>query len=123
MDFTVEWKVSSNVEKLVDAVNECKQGLTNGTFGKYGRAKLLSCDVYASPKVIELFELSALWSPSTEFSEDDLRAKNVSEPVANFELFRLHRHQIMSDDTVRLVCNYDVMDGVDKTMYGNVRLV
>jgi hypothetical protein len=129
MDFTVTWKVSSDVEKLVAAVNECKQGLTTSTFSKYGRAKLLFCDVYASAKLLELFQLSALWTPCLEFSESDLRVRPSHRPdpvstlVADFELFKLHRDRILSDDVVRLVAVFDVTDGVDKTMYGNVQLV
>lgn len=126
MDFSVQWKVSSNVEKLVDAVQECKQGLTTATFGKYGRAKLLSCDVYASAKIVEFLRLSTLWSPLTEFSEDGERVKSydiASHVVADFNVFRLFQHKVFGDDVIRMVCTYDVCDGVDKVMYGNIHLV
>jgi hypothetical protein len=132
MDAKVQWKVSPKVETLVDKIVECRQGLIACVKERnpYNRhLKTVSCDVYASPKLVELLSLSSLWKPCAEKSEggeeeDDRRKSKVThELVADFELFKLSRDQLIGDEVVRLVMTFDTSESSSETFYGNVELL
>lgn len=123
MDVTVRWVKPeadaplSLVEALLGALVELQQF----TFVKWGRAKRVSCDVYTHVDVIGLLAMSDGWKPVASF---DLKRPlgSHSEHVGDIGGLRLYRDRIMGPDTIRMVAVFDVNDGVDKTMYGNVLL-
>ena len=128
MDVKLEWKVSSDVDDLVKIVLKCRQELTNVCFSMNGAAKVLSTDVYAFGKVIELFKLSDMWKDASDAVSDEPDAKGrvhwqSTLLVADFGSFKLHSSEVMGEDKVRIVMVFDVNSGVDLTMYGNVDLV
>jgi hypothetical protein len=120
MDAVVKWRVSPNVDTLVAAVVECKKLLVEFVEQMHGsqHTNVVSCDAYAGSKVLELFQLSELWTPCVDPEE-----KSVSRLVASFPLFKLHRLETMGEDQVRVVLVADVGEGHDLTYYGNVELV
>jgi hypothetical protein len=132
MDSILTWKLSGDVETLVKTIVSCRQELTTMCFSKYGRAHLEECNVYASAKVIELLQLSSSWTdalPTVQIIEvaDSLRRhvyspKTASEHVADFEQFKLHKDFILGDDTIRVLCLYDVAQGNTKLWFGNVMI-
>lgn len=132
MDAKAQWKVSPKVETLVDKIVECKQGLVACVKERnpYNRhLKTVSCDVYASPKLVELLSCSQLWKPASEKSEggeeaDDRRkSKVMHELVADFELFRLSSDPIIGDEVIRVVMVFDTSESSSETFYGNVEIV
>ncbi len=132
MDYRTQWKISSEVETLVEAIVICKNGLVVGCKEKHGSTKvnLLSCDVYAGDKPLQLLGLSESWTPCVEFTEEDLitplsrRQVKTTELMADFAAFKLHRMSVLGEDVIRVV-NVFRVDGhsAEQTMYGNVELV
>lgn len=131
MDAKVQWKISPKVDTLVEAIVKCKQELVTAAFSKHGmHTKLLTCDAYASSKMLELLELSELWTVCTEITEEDIkvplhrRQKKSTELVADFTLFRLHRMDVLGEDAIRVVAVFQVPDSAaDTSWYGNVEIV
>lgn len=129
MDATLDWKISSKVEGLVDTLAKVKQELTNLCFKMHGAAKAVSCDAYASEKVIELLKLSEMWKPVEKVEDNRLtdsqgRHFNVAEVcVADMAFFKLYLANVMGDEQIRLVVVFETGDGPDQKLYGNVRLI
>jgi hypothetical protein len=130
MDVTVQWRVSADVEKLVEAIVECRKLLIDVPKQKYNltRVGVLECDVFAGDKVVELLQLSELCVPCADTEEDlkvpeSRRPRKTSFLVADFTLFKLHRLPVMGEDHVRMVLDADVGDGCNFLFYGNVKLV
>jgi hypothetical protein len=130
MDATVKWKVSPDVEKLVEAIVECRTQLVNVAKEKYGlqRVGVQQCDAYAGLKVVELLRLSELWSDARPTPADvDARTGEVRAPVsvhlADFVMFQLHSLPVMGEDAIRVILEADVAEDRDMVFYGNVELV
>lgn len=131
MDAKVQWKISSNVDSLVDTIAKCKQELVTGAFSKNGMgSRLLTCDVYAGPKLLELLMLSELWTPVCEMTEEDLiipahrRPKKTTELVADFTIFKLHRMDVLGESAIRVVAAFSIPgSSAEQTWYGNVKIV
>lgn len=131
MDARAQWSVSSEVETLVNAIAECKQGLIDcvkkrNPYNRY--LKTVACDAYASPKLVELLSYSQLWKAATEKPEGDegdrrRQSRSVSELVADFELFKLHRDEVIGDETIRLVMTFETSSSAPETFYGTVDLL
>ncbi len=107
-------------ETLVLVIEDCISDLQKSTFAKYGRAKRLEVDVYANPDVCCIFECSVLLKlpPEGAVAKD-----GKSRPIGKITCFNIWEDQVMSNDTIRVVASFDTDDGVDKTMYGNVRIL
>jgi hypothetical protein len=131
MDVKVQWKISDDVDGLIAAVVECKHQLLRIAAEKLGRdVKQISCDAYAAPKILELFQLSANWVPVVEFSEEDMRVpvhrrqKKTTELVADFGLFKLHRMDVLGTRSVRVIAAFEGLEGgADQVLFGDVELV
>ena len=109
-------------ETLVLVIEDCINDLQKNTFSKYGRAKRLALDVYAPPDLACILECSVLLRlPAQGAKAPD----GKSRAVGRFELsgFNVWEDQILSNDTIRVVASFDTEDGVDKTMYGNVKIL
>lgn len=113
-------------ETLVETICDCINELQVSTFAKYGRAKRLEIDVYASPDIVCILECSVL----LKLLPDGAQAKDgKSRPVGRFNYppetngFSVWEDAILSNDVVRVVASFDTDDGVDKTMFGNVHIL
>lgn len=113
-------------ETLVETICDCINDLQKGTFAKYGRAKRLKIDVYAAPDLACVLECSVL----LKLLPDGAQAPDgKSRPVGHFNYppetngFDVWKDEILSNDVIRVVASFDVDDGADKTMYGNVRVL
>jgi hypothetical protein len=110
-----EW-YETLVAELLSTVSE----LQKVTFAKYGRAKRVSIDVFASPDVTCIFECSVLLRlPKEEIPASDGKSRLVGT-ISDMSIWE---DKLMSNDDVRIVATFDVDDGVDKTMYGNVTIL
>lgn len=131
MDSTFEWTISDDVEGLVEAITACKQDLVDGSREKNGASsKLLTCDVYVDTKLLELLALSKSYLPCVEVDEESVRVpiyrrkKKMSELVADFSVFRLHRSDVIGKAQARVVATFEVKDSSAPQMcFGTVRLV
>lgn len=130
MDARLDWKASADVEPLVDAVIACRQQLVTHCVLKHGmRTKALSCDAYASARIVEFFRLSSRWIDSVDASEEDLtvptwrRQKKLTELVADFSAFRLHVSPDHMGDDVRVLMSFDVGDAAMQAWFGTVSVV
>lgn len=133
MDVKLQWKVSPDVDGLVKTVLACKKDLTNACKSVYEgvRVKVLTCDVYAGDKLLQLFSLSELFVPVLETAEvidesvpESRREKVYTEHVGNFTMFQLHRAPVMGERDVRMVIVMNVDgDSADQKWYGNIELV
>lgn len=131
MDATVQWQISSQVETLVESIVKCKQELVTAAFSKYGmHTKLLTCDAYASVKMLELLQLSELWVPCMDMSPEDLRVptyrrqKKATEHVADFTVFQLHRMDVLGEASIRVLATFEIADSAaEQLWYGNVEIV
>jgi hypothetical protein len=109
-------------ETLILTVEDCINDLQKATFSKYGRAKRLALDVYVAPDIACIFESSVL----LKLPSDDAEAPDgLSRAVGRFELsgFNVWEDKLMSNDVIRIVATFDVEDGADKSMYGNVKIL
>jgi hypothetical protein len=130
MDAKLQWKISPNVNTLVDAIARCKQELMTAAFSKNGMGtKLLTCDAYAGSQLLELLALSELWTPVCEITEEDLktsvwrRQKKTTELVADFTVFKLHRMDVLGADAIRIITTFQVPDSsADQVWYGTVEI-
>lgn len=126
MDCTVEWKVSSDVETLVEAIAECKRELTKACFAKCGRANAVLCNVYASDKLLQLLKLAPTWK---QIITDDEHARNVriaeKDPLQKFWHFgdvgdfHVNRSHLCGDN-YRLIIEFDIDDVVPVVWFGDV---
>jgi hypothetical protein len=130
MDAKTQWKVSADVDSLVAAIVENKKQLITACVLKHGmKTRALTCDVYAGPKLLELLQLSELWTPCEDEPEDltvleSRRQHRATERVADFTLFKLHRMDILREGAIRLVMTFHVDENsVDQTWYGDVEIV
>lgn len=113
-------------ETLVETICDCIGDLQKSTFSKYGRAKRLEIDVYAPPDLACVLECSVLLKllPDGTSAPD-----NKSRPVGRINYppetngFSIWEDAVLSNDTIRVVASFDTDDGVDKTMYGNVKVL
>lgn len=120
-------------ETLVETVMAVASELQKAAFSKWGRAKRLTVAVDAPESLLRAFRSSVLWSPPSPVPElpegatkmeRHLATPSVSwTPVADFGVFKLNANVTLPDDTVRIIAEFDVDDGIDKTMYGNVRAI
>lgn len=110
-------------ETLVETLVDCIQRLQDETFKKYGRARRAEVHVYAHPDIACILECSVL----LKLPPDGAQAPDgKSRPVGRFNYppetngFNVWEDAVLTNDTVRVVATFDVDDGADKTMYGNV---
>ena len=133
MDAKVQWKVSEDVEGLVAAVVECRDQLKKICAQRNGCSTMLEprdCNAFAGSKILELLQLSEMWSPCVEFTEEDMtiplsrRQVKTTEFVADFSLFKLHRMDVLCEDVIRVVVVFLIDGGPQtQTYYGNVELI
>jgi len=131
MDVKLKWKISSDVESLVETIVECRRLLVAGCAARNkSKTNLLSCDAFAGHKLIELLQLSEMWSPCVEFTEEDLRTapsrrqKKTTTLMANFSLFKLHCMEVLGEEAIRVVVECSSDDSVVvQTYYGNVEII
>ena len=110
-------------ETLVETIIDCIQRLQDSTFAKYGRAKRVEVNVYVHPDVGCILQTSVLFKLPPDDAEPTDKA---SRPIGRFNYqggFNVHEDTILSNDTIRVVATFDTDDGVDKTMYGNVKVL
>ncbi len=135
MDATLDWKISPKADGLVDTLAKVKQELTNVCFKMNGAAKALTCNAYASEKVVELLKFSEMWKP-IENPEDDRPTDSqgrhfnaIDIPVADMGFFKLYIANVMGDEQVRLVVTFDIgipegrTTNAEQKLFGNVRLI
>lgn len=130
MDASVKWEVSADVDSLIDKINECKKQLVTIVKSRHPykrNLKTVQCDVYASPKVIELFQCSDTWKDASETPEQEEEhypyfRQKTSQMIANFEVFKLRRDSVIDDNNVRLIMAFDVGEDCVENYYGNVEL-
>lgn len=131
MDVVLEWKQSTKVEDLVDTLAKLKQELTNACFKKYGAAKSISVDAYASEKIVDMLRKSAMWKDVADVEEtidendsNSRRSKSAmtTERVADLGFFCLHEAYIMGDEQVRMVVVFNTDSPVQETWFGNVMI-
>lgn len=130
MDDKVKWDhAPPEEESLVDAVNNCVHNLIMIATMKHGRVTTVSSDAFASSKVIELLQLGNRWKPCLDFTDEDLRVptyrrqKKMTELVADFGKFKLHRNEVMNETDVRVVVAFEVEGSSAKQeFFGNVEL-
>lgn len=130
MDVKSRWQVTHEIETLVEVIVKAKQDLVTAAFEKYGmNTRLASCDVFAGQKLIELFQMSELWTSCSEQPEDQdvvsyRRQKKTTELVADFNAFKLHRMEILNISDVRIVAVFHVEGhGAEQVMFANVEIV
>lgn len=129
MDATLDWKVSSKVDGLVDALANLKQELTNVCFKMHGAAKVVSCNAYASEKVIELLSLSKMWKPIEKEEDDsptDSKGRHFNIPeiaVADMAFFKLYKANVMGDNQIRLVAVFEAGRPAEQKLYGTIWLI
>ena len=117
MDSVLKWKSNDDVKSLIDVILECKKELTTACFAKYGAARLVEFDVYASSKICKFIMLSGEHTPAS-----DTRGLHWSKCVAKFEHFNLHRFKNVDDETVRVLVLFDSEERFPTLWYGNVLL-
>ena len=120
-------------ETLVETINDTASELQKFAFSKWGRAKRLSVKVDAPESVIRILRGSVLWSPPQPVPELSENASKMERylaqpsaswtPVADFGVFKLNSNVTLPDDTIRIIAEFDVDDGTDKMMYGNVKVI
>jgi len=130
MDAKVQWQVNSDVNTLVDSITKCKQELVTSCFCKHGMSsKLVKCDVFASDKMLELLQLSELWTPCIEMTEEDVtvplnrRQKKTTMLVADFGSFKLHRMKILKEARLRVVVTMQAeAESAEQLWFGDVEI-
>lgn len=130
MDVKARWRISADVEALVEVILQCRKQLITECMRKHGmKTRLLSCDVYAGDKLIEMLSLSKRWRACMEMTEEDLRIppsrrqKRTTTLLADFTDFKLHRMPVLGETDVRVLASFDVGDEADQAWYGNVELI
>jgi hypothetical protein len=130
MDAKTQWKISSKVNTLVDAIVACRKELIDGVKKRcpFSRnVKLAYCDVHASPKLSEMLSLSDVWKDHTEtLAETEKRQTErpySQETVADCGLFNVVKDTIIGDEAIRVVAQFDTGEGTWECMYGTVELV
>jgi hypothetical protein len=118
LDSTIKWKISDDVDSLVQAILDCKKELTKACFSMNGSAKIIDFDVLASSKICEFLMTSEL-SKSPNSSES-IEKKEWQKYISNFELFRLHKYKHIDNETIRILASFDVGDSSHKMYFGNV---
>lgn len=121
MDSIVKWRPSEDIESLVNSILECKKDLTKFCFSKYGSAKIIDFNVFASSKVCDFLMMSELSKPASK--EDGVVNTEWQKYVANFELFKLHKYKHVDNETIRVITSFDVDEGAYKIWYGDVIFV
>lgn len=120
-------------ETLIEVINDAASELQKFAFSKWGRAKRLSVKVDAPESLLRILRGSVLWSPPQpvpELSKDATKMERYLAmpsaswtPVADFGIFKLNHNITLPDDTIRIIAEFDVDDGTDKMMYGNVKVI
>lgn len=107
-------------ETLVQTISDCIGELQRQTFNKYGRAERVDMHTYVHPDVACILQASVLLKllPDGATAPD-----NKSKPVGQIFDFSIWEDPVLPNDVVRVVAVFDVKDGADKTMYGNVRIL
>lgn len=131
MDAKGTWKISSKVDGLIDAIVACRKQLIDGVKQRhpYNRnTKIRYCDAHASPKVCQLLEASSLWKECTETKADFEARRADKRPhsqkmVADCEMFKVVEDDIIGDENVRLVMEFEISKDEWESYYGNVELV
>lgn len=127
----MDCKVSGKADDLVDTLARLKQELTNACFKKYGAAKALSVDAYASEKTVDLLRKSKMWKDAVDeeelVNEDDSnsrrgRSAKTTVLVADMGFFKLHLADVMGDEQVRMVVVFKTDSPVEESWFGNVLL-
>lgn len=118
MDAEVTWKVSEDVNSLLEAVLNCKRELTKNCFAKFGSAKIAEYKVFAPYKVCELMLLSEGHTLIKVKQFDTYCHKAITE----FEHFKLFKTKLYGDNVVRVEAKFEVDEGVGKYWYGNIML-
>lgn len=131
MDVVLEWKQSAKVDELVDTLAKLKQELTNACFKKYGAAKSISVDAYASENIVAMLRKSAMWKDIADIEEvidessaNSRRSKSAqtTERVGDLGFFYLHEAYVMGDEQVRMVVVFKTDSPVEETWFGNVTI-
>ena len=131
MDANVQWKVSDDVETIVAAITSCKRQLIECVKKRrpYKRnLKTIQCEAFASPKLVQLLQLSDVWRASSEtVEEQDKRYPyyryHTSKLVADFEQFKLHEDEIVGDASIRVMMAFDCGEDDIESFVGNVEIV
>lgn len=118
MDVKTKWDHSDDVESLVEAISNCRKSLTAECFSKYGRAKIIQCDAYAQPKIIEFLSKSKSFK-ATKLKKSE-RKRPGSEIVGEIDAFTVHKDRIVHDTNVRVIALFDTEEGIPRMWYGNV---
>lgn len=121
MDSIINWKPTEDIDSLIKAILECKKDLTKSCFSKYGSAKIIDFNVFASSKVCDFLMMSELSKPPSK--EDGVVNTEWQKYVSNFELFKLHKYKHVDNETIRVITSFDVDEGAYKIWYGDVIFV
>ena len=117
MDATIKCEVTEDVNSLVTSILDCKKVLTKECFSKYGSAKSILFEAFASSKVCDFLSISEDFSSISEEIEVTSNKKHIGS-FKQFELYHLH---CLNEETVRVVVTFEI-DGHPNQWYGNVLL-
>ncbi len=129
MDAIAECKASVKADDLVDTIAKLKQELTNACFKKYGAAKALEANAYASEHNVDVLRKSKMWKDASEQEEvidpDDSNSRRgrsamTTKLVGDLGFFNVHVAEVMGDGQIRLVVLFKTDSPVEEQWFGNV---
>lgn len=111
---------------IVNAINRCIDALKSANADKNGESPVVSCDVSASSRVIDLLKTSKLFSVSEQMIHIESEPPWKKLPaaikhIADFPTFSLSSNTINDDSYISVVMAFESPDG-DKTFFGRVEL-
>jgi hypothetical protein len=118
MDSQVEWKVSDDVDSLIETVLNCKRELTKCCFAKFGAARIVDYKVSAPQKICDFLLLADGHKPTKDKSHDS----HCHKIVTQFDQFNLFKTKMFGDSTIRVEAIFDIGEGMGKFWYGNITL-
>ena len=118
MDTQVEWKVSDDVNSLIETILGCKRDLTKCCFAKFGAARIVEYKVCAPNKLCDFL----LLAEGHETTKDKSSDSHCHKIVAQFEHFKLFKTKMFGDSTIRIEAIFDIGEGMGKFWYGNITL-
>lgn len=123
MDVTFNWvkPIDNIAASLFAAINVTYDELQQSAFATWGRAKRVSCDVYAHVDNLVVLATCSEWKPTVAFDLNRPQ-ETMSVLMGTMGDINIHRDRIMGAHVIRLVATFDVNDDTNKTLYGNVRL-
>jgi hypothetical protein len=108
MDETVEWVLSDDVNELVKVITKVKNTFRLMVLKNSDKAKVITFDAYAPPKLFEFLKIAENWTTPDEGLTLD------------FGTFQLHSDKVLSDDNIRVVIDIEHGDSHPSTMFADV---